>query len=136
MLEQVVKTASDGDDASETEFVEAALRKFCKLLQVAFGEAGAGVIAKNLKVKDVHTCLHTCTRACIHVCAHVRACTWQFAKAVCKGSLQRQFAKELKGQQSPCHMPTHMSTCMSRHLFTRMSIHLTIQMRAHTCSLQ
>jgi len=34
----------------ETDFVEAALKKFGKLLQIAFGEAGADVIAKNLSV--------------------------------------------------------------------------------------
>jgi class 3 adenylate cyclase len=46
---EMVSSATSEEDASETDFVEAALRKFCKLLQVAFGEAGAGVIAKNLK---------------------------------------------------------------------------------------
>lgn len=32
----------------ETDFVESALKKFGKLLQIAFGEAGAGIIANNL----------------------------------------------------------------------------------------
>ena len=46
---EVIKQDAKNQDVSETDFVEGALRKFCKLLQVAFGEAGAGVIGKNLK---------------------------------------------------------------------------------------
>ena len=39
---------SDQKDKYETDFVEVALKKFVRLLQVAFGEAGSEIIGQNL----------------------------------------------------------------------------------------
>ncbi len=41
-----IEEAQEGE--YETDFVESALKKFGKLLQIAFGEAGSEIIAKNL----------------------------------------------------------------------------------------
>lgn len=39
---------SGEEERYETDFVESALKKFGKLLQIAFGEAGSAIIARNL----------------------------------------------------------------------------------------
>jgi len=50
MTENPLAEIDDTGDAGEyeTDFVESALKKFGKLLQVAFGEAGAEIIASNM----------------------------------------------------------------------------------------
>jgi hypothetical protein len=44
----LARIAESSKSQFETDFVENSLRKFAKLLQIAFGEAGAGIIGQNL----------------------------------------------------------------------------------------
>jgi len=47
-MDEEKKADNGGEGQYETDFVENSLKKFVKLLQIAFGEAGAEIIGKNL----------------------------------------------------------------------------------------
>jgi hypothetical protein len=57
-----VKQKRDGERLYETEVLDQTLRRIAALLQVGFGDAGAQIIAQNLKV-----CTAFCVRAAICV---------------------------------------------------------------------